>query len=485
MSIVGLVIFMENKRFKKFLDTIKNVLSFKTVSSRIILTCLVFAFVVLFFMNYAVNSTIERLEKKLIMSRLESDINYIEDLISRYDQNAHWHTNGKEIYYGNTLIGDGTEENANLSPFLDHQQKTNTLSYVFVLDKDAKLCYVRPNENSDGYHEGHYLRVAGSTKSHDGNSIVGTYMSRKVADELDEKGFYSGEANVAGSSIYCLYRVIRNDAGDVIGAIVAGRNISELKTEILTSVNNITFFMIIVVIICCIIIITVMYRSISSIGPITSYLREIEQGVIPESELNLNTQDEFLLISESVNKMVASLRENAVLRKKSETDALTHLPNRFAYEIYSKNIFDKLNANPDYLAFEIIDIDYFKQYNDNYGHKMGDECIQAVASVFKAVCEENGNVFCCRYGGDEFVMIYNGIKRDRIEEIIQLIKDNVISLDIRHDYSKTSDVVTVTQGVCFGFFDADHRIIDYFNRADEALYKAKKQCRNDYRIEDM
>jgi len=476
---------MEGKRFKKFLDNVRDTLSFKTVSSKIILTCVIFALVVLFFMNYSVSSTIENLEKQLITSRLESDINYIQDIISHYDKEAYWHRDGKKIYYGNLLIGDGTEENANLVPFLEHQKKTHTFSYVFVLDRDAELGYVESTETSKGYFEGRYLRVAGSTKSPEGKSIVGTYISKEVADELDKNGFYSGEANVAGGDIYCIYKVLKNKYGDVVGAMVVGRNISELKAQILSSVNNITFFMIIVVMLCCIIIIMVIYRSISSIGCITSYLKEIESGDIPENDLDLNTQDEFLLISEGVNKMVASLKENAVLRKKSETDALTNLPNRFAYEYYSKSIFSKLNLNPDYLAFEIIDIDYFKQYNDNYGHKAGDECITAVASVFKEVCDKNKNIFCCRYGGDEFVMIYTHIDRSEIEEIVRFIKDGVISLNIRHDYSETTDIITVTQGVCCSFFDSNHRIVDYFNRADEALYKAKKQCRNNYRIEEI
>ena len=82
-------------------------------------------------------------------------------------------------------------------------------------------------------------------------------------------------------------------------------------------------------------------------------------------------------------------------------------------------------------------------------------------------------------------MIYNHIDRSEIEEIVRFIKDGVISLNIRHDYSETTDIITVTQGVCYSFFDSNHRIVDYFNRADEALYKAKKQCRNNYRIEEI
>lgn len=466
----------------KFFEKIKNTVFLKTIRSKIILTFIVFAIVILFFMNLTVSSTITELEESLIANRLITDINYIEDLISGNDRTSNWNIKNDAIYFGNVLIGDGTEETANLKPFLEHEKKTGTFAYVFMLDKDAKLGYVKETDKAVGYHEGHYLRIAGSTKSPEGKSIVGTYISKNVSDALDRQGFYSGEANVAGGLIFCLYRVLENENQEVIGAIVVGRNITELKSQIANSVNSITFFMIFIVLMCCVIIILLLSRSVSSISGITSYLRELENGVIPNHSLKLNTQDEMILISESINKMVESMKENIILRKKSETDALTGLPNRFAYDYYSKAIYNNLIENPDYLAIEILDIDFFKEYNDNYGHQAGDKCIKSIAKVLKNLCIEHNNIFCCRYGGDEFILIYSGYSKEEIQNFLKLLKEKIEDCNIKHEYSNISDIVTISQGACHGFFKPEYSLSHYFNKADEMLYEVKKIKRNHYGI---
>lgn len=470
---------------KNIKEKIKNILLLKTIRSKIIITYIIFATVILFFMTLAVNRTITRLEENLIASRLESDINYIEDLISGYDKNSSWNIKDDAIYFGNVLIGDGTEETANLTPFLEHEKKTKTFAYVFMLDKDAKLGYVEETETSEGYYEGHYLRVAGSTRSPEGKSIVGTYISKNVSDALDKNGYFSGEANVAGGLIFCLYNVLENKEGEVIGAIVVGRNITELKAQISASVNNITFFMIFIVLSCCIIISVLISRWISSIGIITGYLRELENGVIPKHSLELKTRDEMILISESINKMVCSMKENIVLRNKSETDALTGLPNRFAYDYYSRALYNRLLQESDYLAVEIMDIDFFKEYNDNYGHQAGDKCIRSIAKVLKRLCSEYCNIFCCRYGGDEFIMIYNGYTKQEIEAFLKLLKEEIMACKIKHEYSSVSDIVTISQGACFGYFKPEYAISTFFNKADKALYEVKKIHRNHYGIIEL
>lgn len=461
---------------------VKSFFTFRTIRSKIIIAYVIFSVVILFFTNLTVYAIITKLEEDLISSRLLSDINYIEDLISGNNKDAHWNVSGDKIYYGDILIGDGTEETANFEPFLEHEKKTGTFAYVFRLDHDAELGYVEATETSAGYHEGHYLRIAGSTKSPEGNSIVGTYISKNVADVLDRDGMYAGEANVAGGLIYCRYNVLLNYNKEVVGAIVVGRNITELKAQINNYVNKITFIMLVIVIICCLIITLLLSRWISSVGKITDYLQELESGVIPEESLNLKTKDEMNLISESVNKMVDSMKENIVLRKKSETDALTNLPNRFAFDSYSKYIYSTMLKKPRNLAVEILDIDYFKEYNDNYGHQAGDKCIQKIAREIRSLCEEHSDIFFCRYGGDEFVIIYDGYTKEEVEGFLIDLKEMIMDQSIKHEYSKASDIVTITQGVCFQEFQEKFTINDYFNKADETLYEVKKITRNDYRI---
>lgn len=464
------------------MDKLKKIFSFRTIRSKIIIAYIAFSIIILFFINLTVNSIITKLEEDLISNRLVSDINYIEDLISGNSSGSYWNIKDKGIYYGDVLIGEGTEHTANFTPFLEHERKTGTFAYVFKLDKDADLGYVEGSQTAAGYEEGHYLRIAGSTKSPDGKSIVGTYISKNVADELDKHGIFSGEANVAGGLIYCRYETLKDNKNNVVGAIVVGRNITELKAQIKGYVNKTTLTMLVIVTLLCIIIIFLLSRWISSVSKITDYLQTLESGVIPKEALSLKTKDEMTLISESVNKMVDSMKENIVLREKSETDALTGLPNRFAYDSYKKIIYDILMKKPRNLAVEILDVDYFKEYNDNYGHQAGDKCIQMIAKEIAGISKGKTDIFCCRYGGDEFVIIYDGYRKAEIVEFARELKERVAAKKIKHEFSKNGSFVSITQGICFEHFSEEFSINDYFVKADETLYEVKKVSRNDFRI---
>ena len=152
-----------NNTKSTMLTQFKNFILLRTIYSQIIITFAVFAVVILFFVNLTVTATITRLVEDLIAKRLVADIHYIEDLIN-HDSQSEWAIKDGSIYFGDVLIGDGTEEKANLAPFLEHEKNTKTLAYVFILDKDAKLGYVPATGSAEGYEEGHYLRVAGGCR---------------------------------------------------------------------------------------------------------------------------------------------------------------------------------------------------------------------------------------------------------------------------------------------------------------------------------
>lgn len=199
------------------------------------------------------------LEYNTIEDRLESDIRYIEDLIGK----GEWEVIDGILYRGTIALGDSTIENANEAPFLEHMQKTGTLSYVFLrTDNDSELIWVGDEET--GYQQGHYVRVAGSTKNPKGEQIEGTYIQKAVADALDLYGEYNGISNVTGGMIYCRYETLKNSAGEVIGAIVVGRNITELQAvtaEYVDAMVKRTFFIIIFSLILAISYVSILMRS--------------------------------------------------------------------------------------------------------------------------------------------------------------------------------------------------------------------------------
>lgn len=457
------------------------------MKSQVLACSILFVCIILFSVNFIVTETIATLVQEHMTTKLVSDITYIEDIISHdaAGDALYWNVRDGFIYYGDVPIGNGVEETAYLKPFLEHHEKTGIFGYVFILDENARLGYVESDGEAIGYSEGRYLRVAGSTRGPNGESIVGTYMARDVSDVLDKQGYYHGEANVAGGLIYSYYKTLTNEKGEIVGAMVVGQFISELKKEIAKSVQKINIVTIAVLLAVVAFAIKMLSNWVASITETTRYLKKIESGVLPYEKLVLSRKNEISRIADSINSMVKSLHENRVLRKMSETDALTDLANRFALEFYSKQLEEQLGENPEHLAVEIIDIDYFKQYNDNYGHQAGDDCIRGVANEISDLVANNENVFACRYGGDEFMLIYRGYSREEVEEFTHQLRQRVKARKIEHSLSKVSGLVTLTQGVAFGMFKPGQTVAQYLECADRALYEVKKSGRDGSKVLEL
>ena len=174
---------------------------------------------------------------------------------------------------------------------------------------------------------------------------------------------------------------------------------------------------------------------------------------------------------------------NQELMKKAETDPLTGLMNRYRFTDYSEKIVESCYEKNIPLAFEILDIDYFKQYNDHYGHQAGDECIKKVASLIKKM--QNDQIFCARYGGDEFIIIYSGLSAQQVYDKAKRFKEAVMELRITHGESQAADIVTVSQGICFDVPKYGNKSWDFLHAADMLLYRVKKKKRNEILIGDI
>lgn len=171
---------------------------------------------------------------------------------------------------------------------------------------------------------------------------------------------------------------------------------------------------------------------------------------------------------------------NQQLQIIAQRDSMTGLANRAFLEEYLVNEFEEAYRSGNVLGVELMDIDCFKQYNDRYGHLAGDSCIEAVAGVLKEeVCE---NIFCARYGGDEFMIIYSNMESGQMEQAARRIQCKVRKLAIPHSGSSCSQVVTVSQGIFCRVPARTNREWDFAGMADITLYKAKRAGRNNYRI---
>ena len=204
----------------------------------------------------------------------------------------------------------------------------------------------------------------------------------------------------------------------------------------------------------------------------------IENNKIMNNVINLRRR------LEEVNIEKQEIEEkNVLLRQKSETDALTGLHNRFRLNDYSEEAFQRAVDNGTSLAVEIMDLDNFKGYNDLYGHQKGDECLQQIAATIKSM-EEFG-AFTARYGGDEFVIIYEGKTKDEVVACAAELRKRVLNLQIEHAPSKVCNVMTISQGVCWDTPVRGNRMWDYLHSADDMLYRVKQRKRNNFCIGNL
>ncbi len=174
-------------------------------------------------------------------------------------------------------------------------------------------------------------------------------------------------------------------------------------------------------------------------------------------------------------------RTNLLLKQKSERDALTGMNNRYKLNELSELMFHRAYVSGTPLTVEILDIDCYKEFNDNYGHQAGDDCLVRLAEVIRSM-EEYPNVYTARYGGDEFVILYEGYARDDVERMARLLQNKVHALNIEHKYSKVSDRVTVSQGLFHRIPSGGNKPWDFLYCADMALYGVKKRAKNSYYI---
>ncbi|MCR5468959.1 MAG: GGDEF domain-containing protein [Lachnospiraceae bacterium] len=170
-------------------------------------------------------------------------------------------------------------------------------------------------------------------------------------------------------------------------------------------------------------------------------------------------------------------RENKALQQRSETDALTGLSNRFRLNNAAEELFIDAIEKQKSLAIEILDIDLFKGFNDTYGHQVGDDCLVAVATQIKNLQSYEG-VYGFRYGGDEFIIIYEGYTMENVKNLAERLKTTVYDVELKGPNDEEIQRVTLSQGICWGLPNSSDKVWDYLHQADDELYKVKMNNRN-------
>ncbi|MBF0377518.1 MAG: diguanylate cyclase [Desulfamplus sp.] len=205
-------------------------------------------------------------------------------------------------------------------------------------------------------------------------------------------------------------------------------------------------------------------------------------------DLNESLVDQAVALKESNSQLQTA---NLKLASISTTDGLTGIANRRYFDEVLLNEWLRASRSCQPISLVMLDVDFFKKYNDHYGHQAGDECLKIVAHAFDSCVRRSGEL-AARYGGEEFVAILPGIDGERAFEVAEKIRATVQAQDIPHKMGTEAGVVTVSIGVAtlcpvtdydgrFNKSDKDGQDRgpdNLLKKADNALYKAKHDGRN-------
>jgi diguanylate cyclase (GGDEF)-like protein len=204
------------------------------------------------------------------------------------------------------------------------------------------------------------------------------------------------------------------------------------------------------------------------LSPQTTVLASPQRVVTPDSISHLCYAYSLLCNKQMITE----------LERLSSVDYLTQIPNR---RIFDKTLileWKRAQHTSQPLSLAMIDIDFFKDYNDHYGHIQGDECLKKLTNTLKSLMRCSTD-FCARYGGEELAVILPNTDRYGAKNMIERIRNTIMSLNIKHEYSAVASMVTVSSGIASTHaLYKNYGMSELLSRADLALYQAKHQGRN-------
>ena len=181
-------------------------------------------------------------------------------------------------------------------------------------------------------------------------------------------------------------------------------------------------------------------------------------------------------------RTVELAQKNKELGHLAIIDPLTDLYNRRKFDEVLSEIWHYSGRSKNLLGILFLDIDFFKLFNDNYGHAAGDLCLKQIAVLLKNTLRRKSD-FVARYGGEEFVIIMPSTEESYMQEIAAGIIGAVNDAKIPHEYSKISSHVTVSIGCAITVPGQHcHQTTELLKAADDMLYKAKDNGRNRFDI---
>lgn len=198
-------------------------------------------------------------------------------------------------------------------------------------------------------------------------------------------------------------------------------------------------------------------------------------------ELEIRVEERTEALNETIEALFRSQAEletvNHQLSDMANNDGLTQIANRRHLDLALALALGSTQENHLPLTFILGDIDFFKAFNDHYGHPAGDRCLHEIAQCLSQHAKRSGEL-AARYGGEEFALLLPGCTGQEAKQICEKILIDIRELNIKHEYSEISRYVSMSLGIVSIVPSEDVQACDLIRWADEALYAAKHSGRN-------
>ncbi|MBB6480556.1 sensor domain-containing diguanylate cyclase [Spirochaeta isovalerica] len=233
----------------------------------------------------------------------------------------------------------------------------------------------------------------------------------------------------------------------------------------------ITFILLLIILFTVIILILIRVIYINPLHKITLFLQSWKKESGSPVSLDMNRVDEIGTLSRGINSFSNELRELAT------TDSLTGLNNRHLMDTLMPGIWNIMSRDRSEITIILMDIDYFKKYNDTYGHQAGDRCLKEVGAILKSSIRRSSDMVI-RYGGEEFLLILPATPISGGLMIANKIQERLEKKSLEHKSSEIYRRVTMSLGISSGFPNSDNNLDQLIEQADSALYESKEAGRN-------
>lgn len=207
-----------------------------------------------------------------------------------------------------------------------------------------------------------------------------------------------------------------------------------------------------------------------------AYLREVNQRLQEEIEARHAKEAELLTAQQALGQAQRRLEQQV------RTDALTGLANRRHFDEVLGNEWRRHAREQSPLTIVLMDIDYFKKYNDALGHPAGDDCLRRVAGLLTEAFGRSADL-AARYGGEEFVVLLSNTASHEAAEQVERLQGLIANASVMHPASDISPQITLSMGIASCVPIRDEDPWNLVEAADQGLYEAKKLGRNRYQVQ--